>query len=180
VNGSITAVFTACSAASGRPFTAPKRGSVTLCCFHEDRLASLSISEAKGTFHCFAASCGRQGGILAVPIAFGLARNVTDSSRWLAERNLIAKADHSLAGAPSAPRATPRSYTRPEELPEELADLRRVALRDLVEEVGSIRFRAVRDAIAEIRAEREARGQRRFQDTIDLFQRYTAQKERVA
>jgi len=83
MTGSILDVLTACAMATGRSFTPPIRGRLTMCPYHVNKKTpALSISEEKGLFHCH--GCGVKGGLLDAVIAFDLASNRTESSRWLA------------------------------------------------------------------------------------------------
>ena len=152
MNASILSVFEACAAATGRSFRRPQRGTVTKCPVHDDRTASLSVNEAKGGFKCFAGSCAVQGGVLDVPIAFGIAKDRKEAAKWLSQRGLIPQAQSTGFRTIAAPN---RIYTDAKALPVGARVWRYFALEDLRAAVGDLRLRTVRDAIAEMRYERE-------------------------
>jgi hypothetical protein len=150
VNASILSVFEACAAATGKPFRRPMRGTQTKCPLHDDGTASLSINDAKGTFNCFA-GCAR-GGILDAPIAFGIAKDRKESSKWLAQRGLIPQAQSTGFRTITAPN---RIYTDATALSAGDRVWRHFAIQDLRAFIGEVRLRTVRDHIAELRYERD-------------------------
>lgn len=152
MNASICSVFDACAAATGKVFRRPQRGSVTKCPFHDDRQASFSISEEKGTFCCFAGSCALKGGVLDAPVAFGIAKDRSESAKWLAQRGLIPQAHGRGFRTITAPH---RRYTDAAALAPDLRVRRHFALDDLRAAIGEVRLRTVRDHIAELRYARE-------------------------
>lgn len=163
MTGSVTAVFAACAAATGRPFQPPARGTTTRCPLHDDGQASLSLREDRGTFRCFAASCIASSksaqlpgfGIVDVPIAFGIVADRTAASTWLSDRNLIPPpAGSSRALRTPVPRPR-RTYTDSSTLPPLVRLTRLEALLDLFKAVGGTAMRRGQAAIAEMRAARE-------------------------
>jgi hypothetical protein len=152
MNASILSIFEACSAATGRSFRHPQHGTSTKCPIHDDRTASLSVNESKGTFYCFAGSCAIKGGVLDVPVAFGIAKDRKEAAKWLSERGLIPKAQSTGFRTITAPN---RVYTNPKALSVDMRVWRHFALEDLRVEIGDLRLRTVRDHIAEMRYERE-------------------------
>lgn len=152
MNASILSVFEACAAATGRSFRRPQRGTQTKCPLHDDRTASLSVNDTKGTFNCFAGSCAAHGGILDVPVAFGISRDRKEAAKWLAQRGLIPQAQSTGFRTITAPN---RVYTDPKALSVDMRVWRHFALHDLRAMIGDLRLRTVRDLIAEMRYERE-------------------------
>ena len=133
-----------------------------MCCLHENRnTPALSISEAKGTFFCFA-GCGG-GGILQAVVAFGLAANHTEAAAFLAERHLIPATDSSRGSARDRePFVPPTKYTHAVELEDEPRYFRTAALLDMYDAIGPIAMRAVRDRIAVMRRQRDDTERERF------------------
>jgi hypothetical protein len=149
MNASVRSIFSACSASTGRPFILPQRGNAK-CPFHRDSTASLSVNESKGVWNCF--GCGLRGGVLDVPIAFGIVDGRSESARWLADRGLIPPAQADGFGTIVAPN---RLYTDAKALAVDVRVWRALALMDLEQIIGSIRVRAARDHIAELRWQRD-------------------------
>ena len=152
MNASILSVFEACAAATGRPFRRPRYGTSTKCPIHDDRTASLSVNESKATYFCFAGSCAIKGGVLDVPVSFGIVKDRKESAKWLSARGLIPQAQSTGFRTITAPN---RKYTDAKLLAVEVRVWRYFALEDLRAAVGDLRLRTVRDAIAEMRYERE-------------------------
>lgn len=154
MNASILSIFDACAAATGRVFRRPQRGTVTKCPLHDDRTASFSVNEDKGVFRCFAGSCAIQGGVLDVPIVFGIAKDRKEAAKWLAERNLIPRSQGNGFRVITAPN---RIYTDAKTLSTDARVWRHFAIEDLRSVIGDMRLRAARDIIAEMRYERDKR-----------------------
>ncbi len=163
MNASITAVVTRCASLAGTTYAPPRTGTraVSRCPLpgHNDSTPSFSVREDWQSFKCFGA-CGDngKGGILDVPIAFGLARDRSEAARFLADLGLIPPSDSSRGtGLRAAPQQTPTEYTDHDALPFELRVDRALALWALEEQIGTVRLRAGRDLIAEMRAARTAK-----------------------
>lgn len=151
MNASILSVFDACAAATGRSFRRPIRGTQTKCPLHDDRTASFSIDDKKGVFQCFAGSCAVKGGILDVPVAFGIAKDRSEAAKWLGARGLIPQAQGRGFSTITAPN---RIYTDVKKLSAGERVWRHFAIQDLWLAIGDVRLRTVRDHIAEMRYER--------------------------
>ena len=175
MQGSVIDVFKACSAATGSAWVPPKRtvASVVMCPLHKNRnTPALSISDSNGVWKCFA-GCGG-GGILDVPIAFGLAADRTESSRWLAERLLIPATDTTRGANHNRAAFIPRvSYTKHSFLDDESRIFRTTALLDALDVIGPIALRAARDYIATMRFRRELAEHERIETTLASFRAYT-------
>jgi hypothetical protein len=138
---SILDVFEACSRASNVPFQA--RRSRAKCPFHHGSTYSLSINDEKGAWHCFVAHCPYpKGGILDVPIAFGLCVDRSEASQWLARRGIIPVAQKQ----PDTPQPViqPRLYVNPNHLlPRQRACYYEAHL-NLIRQIGEHRYRELR------------------------------------
>ena len=174
MQGSIIDVFRACAAATGSVWAPPKRtvSSVVMCPLHKNKnTPALSISDSNGVWKCHA-GCGG-GGILDVPIAFGLAIDRTEASRWLAERALIPPTD-TTRGTKNDRAFIPRvSYTKTALLDDDSRHFRTSALLDALDVIGPTALRSVRDYIATMRYRRELIDQEHLESTLASFRTYT-------
>ena len=143
-----------------------------MCPYHlNKKTPALSISEEKGLFHCH--GCGVKGGLLDAVIAFDLASNRTEASRWLAERALIPPSD-TTRGTRNDRAFIPRvSYTKTALLDDDSRHFRTSALLDALDVIGPTALRFVRDYIATMRYRRELIDQEHLESTLASFRTYT-------
>lgn len=152
MNASITSIISASAIAIGSSYFKHQRVNALSKCplpGHNDSSPSFSVNESKGVFHCF--GCGAQGGVLDVPVAFGIAKDRKEASKWLSERGLIPQAQGNGFRTIAAPN---RIYTDPKTLEAGDRVWRHFALEDLRAAIGEMRLRTVRDHIAEMRYQR--------------------------
>ncbi len=80
----------------------------SLCPFHDDHHASLSFSQRRNTYRCFA--CGASGGTIDLAMRL-LNKGFVDACRWLADEHNVILTDYKPTEA--LPHEKPFDATRP-------------------------------------------------------------------
>lgn len=150
MNASITRIMEYCCRETGNAFDLRQRRIV--CPFHGGKNRTCHIDETKGAWHCFSGGCSSpKGGILDVPIAFGLTTDRKSSAAWLSERNLIPAPDRSLRNEPYSYERNHSTYLVLSDIPEDCREVWRTAQINLREEIGGYYFSMFRKFSSEQR-----------------------------